>query len=90
MLPVCVWLLAASFSFLNLHNVAAQSQMWNELFQAVITLVANVTLPTQSGFWILILSSTGKFFILQKKKLIEIRRPQWCCSEIPVALTLPT
>ena len=44
------WLLAVSFSFLTLHNVAAQSQMCSEPFQAVITLVTNVTLPNPVRF----------------------------------------
>ena len=50
MLPVWVWLLAVSFTFLNLHNVAAQSQMCSEPFQAVMTLVTNVTLPNPFRF----------------------------------------
>ena len=47
MLPVWVWLLAG---FLNQHNVAAQSQTCNEPFQAVMTLVANLTLPNPIRF----------------------------------------
>ena len=38
------------FTFLNLHNAAAQSQMCNEPFQAVITLVTNVTYPASATF----------------------------------------
>ena len=37
-------------SILNLHNAAAQSQMCNEPFQAVITLVTNVTYPSSATF----------------------------------------
>ena len=67
------------FTFLNLHNAAAQSQMCNELFQAVITLVTNVTYPASATFLILILSSTENFFVLQKRS-IERRRLQYSSS----------
>ena len=42
-----VWTSAVVVSVLNLHNVAAQSQC-NEPFQAVMTIVTNVTLPSAS------------------------------------------
>ena len=37
-------------SILNIYNAAAQSQMCNEPFQAVITLVTNVTYPASATF----------------------------------------
>jgi len=37
------------FSFLNLHNAAAQSQMCEEPFKAAITITANVTLPISAS-----------------------------------------
>ena len=49
MLAVLVWTLEFIFSFLNVHNAVAQSQMCSEPFQAVITLVTNVTFPTLIG-----------------------------------------
>ena len=45
-----VWTSAVFFSFLNLHNAVAQSQMCNEPFQAVNTLVTNVTFPVSAPF----------------------------------------
>ena len=50
MFAMWVWLSAVFFGFLNLHNVAAQSQMCTEPFQAVITLINNVTLPNPTRF----------------------------------------
>ena len=40
-----LWVSIVFFSFLNLHSAAAQSQMCDEPFQAVITTVTNVTFP---------------------------------------------
>ena len=37
------------FSFLNLHNAAAQSQMCEEPFKAAITLITNVTFPISAN-----------------------------------------
>ena len=50
MFVALVWTSAVFFSFLNLHNSVAQSQMCNEPFQAVITLVINVTFPTSASY----------------------------------------
>ena len=50
MLAAWVWTSAVYFSFLNLHNAAAQSQMCNEPFQAVMTLVTNTTFPASAPF----------------------------------------
>ena len=44
-----LWVSVVFLSVLNLHNAAVQSQMCNEPFQAVMTVVANVTIPI-SGF----------------------------------------
>ena len=40
-----LWISVVFFSFLNLHNAAAQSQMCEEPFKATITVTANVTFP---------------------------------------------
>ena len=48
MLTAWVWT-SAVFSCLILHNAIAQSQMCAEPFQAVITLVTNVTIPTSAN-----------------------------------------
>ena len=46
-----LWISVVFFSFLNLHNAAAQPQMCEEPFQAVITTVTIVTIPiTASSF----------------------------------------
>ena len=46
-----LWISVVFFSFVNLHNAAAQSQMCEEPFKATITLTANVTFPiTASSF----------------------------------------
>ena len=50
MLAAWVWTSTVFFSFLNLHNAAAQSQMCEEPFQAVVTLAVNVTFPTPVNF----------------------------------------
>ena len=50
MLAAWVWTSAVFFSFLNLHNAVAQSQMCSEPFQAVMTLVTNVTFPASASF----------------------------------------
>ena len=50
MLVVWLWTSAIFFGFLNLHNVAAQSQMCTEPFQAVMTVVTNVTFPRSATF----------------------------------------
>ena len=43
------WVSVVFLNILNLHNAAAQSQMCNEPFQAVITLVTNVTYPASAS-----------------------------------------
>ena len=45
-----LWVSVVFLSILNLHNAAAQSQMCNEPFQAVMTLVINVTFPASASF----------------------------------------
>ena len=45
-----LWVSVVFLSILNLHNAAAQSQMCNEPFQAVMTLVYNVTFSTSTNF----------------------------------------
>ena len=49
MLAVWMWISAVFFGFLKLHNAAAQSQMCTEPFQAVNTLVTNVTFPASAS-----------------------------------------
>ena len=48
MSAVYMWI-PALLSFLMLHNAAAQSQMCKEPFQAVLTVVTNVTFPTSAS-----------------------------------------
>ena len=43
-----LWVSVAFFSFLNLHNAAAQSQMCEEPFKAAITVTGNVTVSASS------------------------------------------
>ena len=43
-----LWISVVFFSFLNLHNAAAQSQMCEEPFKAAITVTANVTVSARS------------------------------------------
>ena len=50
MSAVWMWIPAVFISFLMLHNAAAQSQMCEEPFQAVLTLVTNVTFPISANF----------------------------------------
>ena len=46
-----VWMwIPTVLNFLMLHNAAAQSQMCEEPFQAVLTLVTNVTFPISASF----------------------------------------
>ena len=45
-----VWIPAVFLGFLMLHNAAAQSQMCEEHFQAVLTLVTNKTYPASAQF----------------------------------------
>ena len=45
-----VWLwISAVFSFINLHNAAAQSPMCEEPFKVVITIITNVTFPISAS-----------------------------------------
>ena len=50
MSPAWLCILVVILSSLNLHNAAAQSQMCEEPFQAVLTLVNNVTFPRSTNF----------------------------------------
>ena len=50
MSPAWLCILVVILSSLNLHNAAAQSQMCEEPFQAVLTLVNNVTFPRSTTF----------------------------------------
>ena len=50
MSPAWLCILVVILSSLNLHNAAAQSQMCEEPFQAVLTLVNNVTFPRSTSF----------------------------------------
>ena len=50
MFAMRLWVSVAFLSFLNLHNAAAQSQMCSEPFQAVMTVLSNVTLPISTDF----------------------------------------
>ena len=50
MFAMWLWTSAIFFSFLDLHSVAAQSQMCTEPFQAVLTLVTNVTFPRSASY----------------------------------------
>ena len=52
MLAAWVWTSAVYFTFFNMHNVAAQSQMCNEPFQAVMTLVTNVTFSASTAIFL--------------------------------------
>ena len=44
-----LWVSVVFLSFLNLHNVATESQMCEEPFKATITVVANVTIPISAS-----------------------------------------
>ena len=46
-----LWISVVFFSFLNLHNATAQSQMCEEPFKATITVVTNVTFPITASFF---------------------------------------
>ena len=67
MLAAWVWTSAVYFTFLNMHNAAAQSQMCNEPFQAVMTLVTNVTLPISTDF-------SDSDLVFYRKVLLQKRR----------------
>ena len=49
MSAVRLWVSVVFLSILSLHNIAAQSQMCEELFKAAITLVTNVTFPSSAS-----------------------------------------
>ena len=46
---VRLWVSIVFFSFLNLHNAAAQSQMCEEPFKATLTIITNVTVPSSAS-----------------------------------------
>ena len=49
MSAVRLWVSVVFFSFLSLHNAAAQSQMCEEPFKATLTIITNVTFPSSAS-----------------------------------------
>ena len=49
MFAMRLWVSVVLLGILNLHNAAGQSQMCNEPFQAVMTVVTNVTYPASAS-----------------------------------------
>ena len=66
-----LWISLVFFSFLNLHNAAAQSQMCEEPFKATITLVTNVTFPITASYFDLDLVHFRKINTLHSSPLFR-------------------